>query len=238
MPLPTVFLALQPADLSVDENVNIGETILASLWDKLRYRFLSGAWLPEHDPVKSWDVRNVESIVRELRRDAAILDCGAFCSPALQVLLRLGFCNLHGVDLNSHLSILPSASRISYTVQDIQRTAFASGSFDFVYSASVIEHGVSWPLFLAEVRRLLKPGGLFYLSTDLVPDYADTENARAFGLPWLPLRVSEIPDACARLQAAGFVAPLAPTVVLPDTLPCQFLGIPIGFIAFACVANV
>jgi ubiquinone/menaquinone biosynthesis C-methylase UbiE len=42
---------------------------------------------------------------------------------------------------------------------------FRDACFDFVFSHSVIEHVASAPGYLAECRRVLRPGGALYLST-------------------------------------------------------------------------
>ena len=48
---------------------------------------------------------------------------------------------------------------------DGTRLPFASGSFDLVLSHSVIEHVNAAEAYLAECQRVLKPGGVLYLST-------------------------------------------------------------------------
>src|SRR5262249_52595189 len=45
------------------------------------------------------------------------------------------------------------------------RLPFAGGSFDLVFSHSVIEHVASAEAYLAECHRVLRPGGVLYLST-------------------------------------------------------------------------
>lgn len=54
---------------------------------------------------------------------------------------------------------------------------FRDQSFDVVFSHSVIEHVASAALYLAECRRVLKPGGVLYLST----------------APWLSLAGAHLP---------------------------------------------
>jgi len=45
------------------------------------------------------------------------------------------------------------------------RLPFRAGAFDVVFSHSVIEHVSSAPAYLAECHRVLRPGGVLYLST-------------------------------------------------------------------------
>jgi SAM-dependent methyltransferase len=48
---------------------------------------------------------------------------------------------------------------------DGTRLPFRDGSYDLVFSHSVIEHVVSAEAYLAECARVLRPGGVLYLST-------------------------------------------------------------------------
>ena len=48
---------------------------------------------------------------------------------------------------------------------DAARLPFADGCFDLVFSHSVIEHVASAEAYLRECRRVLRPGGVLYLST-------------------------------------------------------------------------
>ena len=62
--------------------------------------------------------------------------------------------------------------KVDYNPIDIDTTdfntdqlPFKSNSFDIIFSLAVIEHINGISNYLSEVRRVLKPGGLFYLST-------------------------------------------------------------------------
>ena len=58
--------------------------------------------------------------------------------------------------------------------------------FDAIYAKEVIEHVLSWPHWLAGLRRSLVPGGRLWLST---PNY---------GEPWLPTLESTVLELVAR----------------------------------------
>lgn len=62
-------------------------------------------------------------------------------------------------------------SRLSVQAMDMRRIAFPDAAFDFAYSISAFEHIGDDPDFLAhlaEVRRVLRPGGLYALTTELL----------------------------------------------------------------------
>lgn len=54
---------------------------------------------------------------------------------------------------------------LRFLLADGMALPFTSGAFDLVLSHAVIEHVADAPRYLRECRRVLKPGGRFYLST-------------------------------------------------------------------------
>jgi SAM-dependent methyltransferase len=56
-------------------------------------------------------------------------------------------------------------TRAGFIQADATRLPFASASFDFVFSHSVIEHVESAEAYLGECHRVLRQGGVLYLST-------------------------------------------------------------------------
>ena len=60
--------------------------------------------------------------------------------------------------------------RLSAKRMDMRQIEFPDESFDFAYSSSAVEHIGGWDDFkshLAEVRRVLKPGGVYVLTTEM-----------------------------------------------------------------------
>lgn len=57
------------------------------------------------------------------------------------------------------------SSKLRFLQADGMKLPFKSGSFDLVLSHAVIEHVPDAPLYLRECRRVMAPGGRFFLST-------------------------------------------------------------------------
>lgn len=158
------------------------------------------------DHVKSWDVgRTLEFIAAQLPKDARILDLGAYCSEVPVALARMGYTGVHGVDLNPEVAFMPHAERVRYSVSDFMHTPFEAGSFDAVTSISVIEHGYDPERLLAEVGRLLRPGGYFMASFDYWPEKIDTGETKFFGMSWLIFSAQDVEHMLSVARKHGLV---------------------------------
>jgi SAM-dependent methyltransferase len=156
------------------------------------------------DSVKSWDVlRTVEAVSVSARPDEAVLDVGSVASAVLPCLHALGYRNLTGVDLDDRVRRMFYSDAIEYAVEDLTRTSRPDASFAAITAISVIEHGIEDEALLAEVARLLRPGGIFVFSTDYWPEKVDTEGMELFGLPWRIFDVGEIEALVARAERFG-----------------------------------
>lgn len=92
--------------------------------------------------------------------------------------------------------------RISWQVADIGQLDFPDGTFDTVFSLETIEHTPSPPRAIAELARVLAPGGRLFLTT---PNYLN-----AAGLYRIYLRLRG-----RRFQEAG--QPINQPMLLPRT---------------------
>ena len=99
---------------------------------------------------------------------------------------------------------------------DEDRLPFASGAFDLVASAGSL-HGVNdLPGALAQVRRCLRPGGLFIASfvagdslAEIRAAFLEAESAQSDGASARILPMVDPAEAPALLQRAGLVTPVA-----------------------------
>jgi SAM-dependent methyltransferase len=91
-----------------------------------------------------------------------VLDAGCGSGRSFRYELAPG-CRVVGVDIGAELRDNPNvASRVR---GDVQRLPFADASFDAVLASHVMEHLPRPDEALAEVARVLKPGGRFLLLT-------------------------------------------------------------------------
>jgi SAM-dependent methyltransferase len=145
------------------------------------------------DPLKGWDVLKILDAVTETTApQSAVLDMGSVACPVLAALRRLGYQDLHGVDLDPRVREMPFAQEIDYRQADMTATPWPDGAFSAITAVSVIEHGFDQDALLDEVSRLLRPGGVFIFSTDYWPQKISTDGVRLFGLDWRIFSSQEI----------------------------------------------
>ena len=173
----------------------IGEAILT----------LEKKGLPLHPtPQKNWDHFVIYNTLVSKDKNSLILDLGCGEGHTLKFLNALGFPNLHGTDLKicwklrfeQIYRMLRSGNckrPFSLLEGDFHKTPFKNKYFDYVYSVSTVEHGVDVKSLLKEVYRILKPGGLFFLTTDYWEKKIQTDKSiKFFGLPWTIFSQDEI----------------------------------------------
>ena len=172
---------------------------------------LQRAGLPLHDTVqKNWDQYLLWQLAAPLDRQAHLVDLGCGAGHALKLLHTLGFAHLSGVDFQISYTLRLRQLRGAWQQRgrkpyalcrgDLTRTPLADASQDVVLSISTIEHGVDVGQFLSEASRLLKPGGLLFVTTDYWEEKLRPDGAvREFGLPW---RVFSRPEIEALIEQA------------------------------------
>jgi SAM-dependent methyltransferase len=123
--------------------------------------------LPPHiGREKNWDALLTFDFIRHHgSMNSSVLDMGAAdYGVILPWLESCGYKDLHGCDQAFEGTFAKGAVR--YRRQDITKTDYPEGMFDFITCLSVVEHGVDEGKLLDESVRLLKPGGYLILSTD------------------------------------------------------------------------
>jgi hypothetical protein len=141
-------------------------------------------------------VLNTVLLLANGAKDLRILSVGSFEDSAGACLKKLGF------------EIIEIDPAINYDLNEFFHLPTTNqGSFDIVFSTSVIEHVPDDNLFIKQISELLKPGGKAVLTCDFKPTYQVGEN-----LPITDLRFYKYADLETRL--------------LTNTKNCRFLTTP------------
>lgn len=99
-----------------------------------------------------------------------VLEIGCGRGVGTEIILnRFRAAEVHAFDLDAdmverarrRLRVFPP-ERIRLWVGDAARIEAADGSYDAVFDFGIVHHVPEWRTALAEVRRVLKPGGRFY----------------------------------------------------------------------------
>ncbi len=140
--------------------------------------------LPLHpDGSKNWDtLAAISSTLAHTSPAERVLDAGAALYSTFLPSLRLyGYSDLVGTNLEFGRRVAFGGVRLEQG--DIEATGFAAGSFGAVVCLSVIEHGVDVRAFLTEAARIVRPGGVVFVSTDYWAEGVETAGLVAYGTP-------------------------------------------------------
>lgn len=143
------------------------------------------------------------------RRFARALEVG-YGAGAVQLALGAGVDELHGIDLDADPgAVVPLLEQKGITPHlargSVYELPYERGWFDLVVSFSVFEHLADYPRALAEVARVLKPGGFFLLGMPAV-NLAMEAGFRAIGFKGIEdHHVTRPRDVAARVEAAGLL---------------------------------
>jgi len=167
--------------------------------------------------LRRWGLRRVEAprVFRgvNLPGGAEILEIGCgYGDGALLIARRFGGARVVGVDIDSGLveaarrkiahpprwARQVAADPIAFLCGDATALSFADAAFDAAILFGMLHHVQQWRQAIAEVHRVLKPGGVFAFEEALIADRPWRFN-RQFG--HVPFDASELREA---LEAAGF----------------------------------
>lgn len=160
-------------------------------------KILNRKRLPIHEASdKNWDLYRVYTIVESMPREKKIIDLGCGDAFALKLLYAMGFKSLYGIDFSINWRARVGqitrmwrarSLKVPYRLYkgDLTTTKFSARTFDVALGISVIEHGVNLEKFLIESFRILKPGGLLFITNDYWEEEIQINaSVRPYGLSW------------------------------------------------------
>jgi len=131
-----------------------------------------------YDPVRNRTIiyeedapARLEAILSGIKRaktQVKLLDIGCY-DGHIGSLLKRKFgkqCQVYGVDVASNSIRLARQKGIQAKICDVtEGINFESNMFDYVFAGEIIEHLYDTDFFMEEVKRVLKPNGIFILTT-------------------------------------------------------------------------
>jgi len=98
-----------------------------------------------------------------------VLDAGCGSGNGVEYLAANGAQRVIGIDIShkviQHAKKHYLRDNLEFQMMDVTNLAFGDATFDVVVSFEVIEHIRQYHQYLSEILRVLKPGGLFIMST-------------------------------------------------------------------------
>lgn len=173
--------------------------------------------LPAHESAqKNWDHHLLLQAIENLPRDSRILDLGCGNGFTLSLLADVGFTRLDGIDSILTLRLWLKRTLWSWRRKTLRKPfnlyrgdftdmKFPAAAFDMAFSISVIEHGVRVAPFLEECFRVLREGGLLFLTADYWhPKIATDSSNHAFGRAWHIFSKDEVERLIFVAEKVGF----------------------------------
>lgn len=148
--------------------------------------------IPEHDEILSHlnyltHCMEYEHVAKMLSSKMLVLDCACGVGYG-SAILREKAGAVIGIDCSaraiSHAMKVYRAPLLSFAVGDARELRFDDEAFDAVVTIETLEHFPEAELFLSEIWRVLKPGGLLYLTTpdgDMYPYRAEDDPEKVPG---------------------------------------------------------
>ncbi len=124
--------------------------------------FLDKKLYPEHD--NNWDDKLFrEEILFFIDSNSVLLDLGAGAGVVKEMNFK-GLCSkVCGIDLDERVAVNEMLDEGK--IADVSKIPYSDSTFDIVFSDNLMEHVDSPIRIYEEVRRVLKPGGIFMFKT-------------------------------------------------------------------------
>jgi SAM-dependent methyltransferase len=134
-------------------------------------KYLQVTYAPDRAPKGSYPYLLAARLLKQVYKSPGrLLDLGCGRGDHLEAFASLGF-EVAGVDVCAGAPELSQVCPVKVADLENDPLPFPAGSFDFVFSKSVIEHLRQPTRLLAKAREALKPGGIAVIMT---PSWAHT----------------------------------------------------------------
>jgi SAM-dependent methyltransferase len=153
-----------------------------SPWYSSSYFYLGYYLRPDEVETPPFVKQRLEEITAEFtpyRQTGRLLDLGCGAGDLLQAARKHGW-NAQGVDVSSHATKHVRELGFEVFEGELKDAGFPAAQFDVVSAAELLEHIFDPRAVVQEVARILRPGGLFWLTTP----HARGLSARVLGLKW------------------------------------------------------
>lgn len=135
----------------------------------------------------------------EMFRGKTVLDVGCGAAGKTMYYASQGVEKIVGMDIVAHYKDeaealareLGFADKFEFVVGDAAQTGFPDNTFDTIIMNDAMEHVDRPDLVLAEVRRVLKPGGRLYVNFPPINHPFGAHLSDLIGMPWVHLFFSE-----------------------------------------------
>ncbi len=135
----------------------------------------------------------------EMFRGKTVLDVGCGAAGKTMYYASQGVEKIVGMDIVAHYKDeaealareLGFADKFEFVVGDAAQTGFPENTFDTIIMNDAMEHVDRPDLVLAEVRRVLKPGGRLYVNFPPINHPFGAHLSDLIGMPWVHLFFSE-----------------------------------------------
>src|SRR6185295_11907452 len=126
-------------------------------------------WHRKHDGI-AVEPRVKSTIEGHCRPGARILDAGSGEGSVTRYLAKhYPGVNFYGIDVSPigvSMALEGAPKNARFSVGVLTKTGFENDFFDLIFSQSVIEHVEDWKGMLAEMHRILKPGGTLMIRVE------------------------------------------------------------------------
>jgi len=141
---------------------------------KNRQEFLKKRYDPVHNRTINYQedaparLEAVLSGIKKTETPIKLLDIGCY-DGHVGLLLKRKFgkqCKVYGIDVANNSIKLALQKGIQAKICDVTAgISYESNKFDYVFAGEIIEHLYDTDFFMEEVKRVLKPNGIFILTT-------------------------------------------------------------------------